>query len=317
MFFSAWYVLPAAFFLDFIFGDPDFSLHPIRCMGKAIEFSEPVFRKLPVSPIVSGGIMAVSLIIGTWAAVFFMLELFQDFFPFLETFFEILIVYFCIASRSLEAAAMEIYGILKQNNLEKARQKLSMIVGRDVSNLSETGTARAAVETVAENLSDGFIAPLFYALVGGAPLIMAYKMVNTLDSMIGYKNEKYLKFGKIAARIDDLANYIPARISVPVIALGAQLLSRKGKIALETANLEGENHTSPNAGWPEAAFAGALGVKLGGPSIYHGMKVAKPYIGSWFRGVKIEDIKKACDLLVLSSFLWFAAVWAIVIIFKH
>ncbi|QTA82460.1 Cobalamin biosynthesis protein [Desulfonema limicola] len=310
MFFSAWYVLPSAFLLDFIFGDPDFSFHPIRCMGKAIDSLEPVFRKFPLSLTISGGVFAICLISGIWLLTFFLVKTAGFFYPPLKAFLEIIIIYFCIAPHSLEKAGMEIYRILKQNNLPEARQKLSMIVGRDVTKLSETGAARAAVETVAENLSDGVIAPLFFAALGGAPLIMAYKMINTLDSMIGYKNEKYINFGRIAARIDDIANYIPARISVFLIALAAQILSQKGKAALKTAKLEGNKHTSPNAGYPEAAFAGALGIRLGGPNIYHGTRVEKPYIGKWFAEVKVEDIKKACDLMFLSSFLWFALVWA-------
>ncbi|MCP4219427.1 MAG: cobalamin biosynthesis protein CobD, partial [bacterium] len=185
-----------------------------------------------------------------------------------------------------------------------AKGKLSYIVGRDVENLSEDGIAGAALETVAENLVDGVVAPLFYAAIGGAPLAMAYKMVNTLDSMVGYKNEKYLHFGKASARIDDLLNYIPARLSIPVIGLAAQFLAGRGKDAIVTAIREGRNHSSPNAGYPEAAFAGTLGVRLGGPNYYDGVLVEKPYIGKKFGIVRAGHIKKACDLMILSSFLW-------------
>jgi adenosylcobinamide-phosphate synthase len=171
--------------------------------------------------------------------------------------------------------------------------------------------ARAAVETVAENLVDGVISPLFFAAIGGAPVAMAYKMANTLDSMIGYKNEKYLYFGRAAAWLDDVLNYVPARLSVPVIALAAQLLAGKGARAFETAVKEGANHSSPNAGLPEAAFAGALAVKLNGPNTYNGKLVDKPYIGVHFGQTKIEHIKRSCDLMMLSSILWLGIVWAI------
>ena len=159
-----------------------------------------------------------------------------------------------------------------------------MIVGREVKYLDNTGVVKATIETVAENFVDGFLSPLCFALVGGVPLAMAYKMINTLDSMVGYKNEKYILFGRVAAKIDDIANYIPARISLVVISFAAGLLDiRKGKRALLTGFKDGRLHKSPNAGYPEAAFAGALKIKLGGPNYYHGKLVEKPYIGSRFK----------------------------------
>jgi adenosylcobinamide-phosphate synthase len=185
------------------------------------------------------------------------------------------------------------------------------IVGRDVDDYQADGIARAAVETVSENLVDGVISPLFFAAIGGAPLAMAYKMVNTLDSMIGYKNQKYLYFGRAAAWLDDVLNYVPARLSVPIIALAAQLLDGKGARAFETAVKEGANHSSPNAGLPEAAFAGALAVKLNGPNLYNGKLVDKPYIGVRFGKAKIENIKQSCDIMMLSSILWLGIVWGI------
>jgi len=180
-----------------------------------------------------------------------------------------------------------------------------MIIGRDVASLSANGVKRGCVETVAENLVDGVIAPLFFAAIGGAPLAVAYKMVNTLDSMVGYKNERYVLFGKASARMDDIANYIPARLSVPVIALAAQLLAGKGRVALTTAVAEGGNHSSPNAGYAEAAFAGVLGVRLNGPNYYSGERVDKPWLGIRFsRETDIRHIRQACDLMFLSSLLW-------------
>ena len=162
---------------------------------------------------------------------------------------------------------------------------------------------------MAENLVDGVIAPLFFAAIGGAPLALAYKMTNTLDSMVGYKNEKYLLFGKVSARMDDIANYIPARLAVPVIALASGILTGKGSRAYQTAKTEGRHHTSPNAGYSEAAFAGAFGIKLGGPNYYHGKLVEKPYIGAEFGNVSPIHIKKSCDLMMLSAFLMLVFLW--------
>ncbi|WP_373501475.1 adenosylcobinamide-phosphate synthase CbiB [Desulfococcus sp.] len=306
---AEWLVLPAAFLLDFFIGDPQFAHHPVRCMGRAIEFFEPRFRKLPVPPTVSGGLFALSLILGTWALVALMFGAACVISPEFQILLEIIALYFCIAARGLSAAAGEIYGILRQGDLAAARSALSMIVGRETDRLSDAGVARAAVETVAENLVDGFIAPLFFFLLGGVPLAAAYKMVNTLDSMVGYKNDAYREFGKVSARIDDAANYLPARLSAPVIALAAQLLNRRGIPAFRMAANEGRRHSSPNAGWAEAAFAGALRVKLGGPNVYHGRVVDKPYIGGAFGDVTAKDIPRACDLLELSAFLWFVIIW--------
>lgn len=299
-----WWVLPAAFLLDFCIGDPQFAHHPVRYMGRAIAALEPRFRRLPLPLTASGGLFALTLIPGAWAAATLLLEAARAVSPLLRTALEILLLYFFIAARGLSDAAGEIYGILKRGDLAAARSALAMIVGRETDRLSEAGVARAAVETAAENLVDGFIAPLFFFLLGGVPLAAAYKMVNTLDSMVGYKNETYREFGKVSARIDDAANYLPARLSVPVISMAAQLLDGRGAAAFRTALKEGRRHSSPNAGWAEAAFAGALRVKLGGPNVYHGKVVEKPYIGGAFKEVSVSDIPKACDLLELSVFLW-------------
>lgn len=212
---------------------------------------------------------------------------------------------------------MDVSDALGQNRLGEAKKRVGLIVGRDVEELTEAGIARAGVETVAENLVDGVISPLFYAALGGAPLAMAYKMVNTLDSMVGYKNERYRHFGKFAARVDDIANFIPARLAVPIISFAAQILANRGGWTYRTAKAEGANHSSPNAGYPEAAFAGALGVKIGGPNYYQGHLVSKPYIGSGFGDVKLNDIRKACDLMILASLLWVGILWGFTICWAY
>jgi len=303
------YIIPAAFILDLIFGDPESMPHPVRWMGRSISVLEPRFRKFNVRLKTSGAILSIFLILMTWCLTLILVLSAQIIHPVLRTCIEILIIYYCISVRSLEKSAMEVYRLLNHGELGTAKKKLAFIVGRDVKKLSEQGVAMAAVETVAENLVDGVISPLFFAAIGGAPLAMAYKMVNTLDSMIGYKNEKYRDFGKAAAKIDDAVNFISARLSIPVISLAVQILSGRGRGAFKTAIKEGSKHTSPNAGYPEAAFAGGLGIKIGGPNYYGGQLVPKPYIGERLGKAKIEHIRKACDIMMLSSLLWITGLW--------
>jgi len=303
-FMSTWYILPAGFILDLIAGDPRRLPHPVRWMGTAIDAFEPRFRKISLNLVFSGTLYAAFLIISTWLLTYSAIGALGWIHPLLGSGLEIVLIFFCISARSLEAAAMEIYNCLMQNKVTQARQKVALVVGRNVDKYPAAGIARATVETVAENLVDGVIAPLFYAAIGGAPLAMAYKMTNTLDSMVGYKNETYFQFGKASARMDDLLNYIPARLSVLIISLASQIMSDMGKRSLKTAILEGAHHSSPNAGYAEAAFAGALGVKLNGPNYYHGKLVDKPFIGVRFGETLPGHIKKACDLMLLSSVLW-------------
>ena len=311
---SAGYILPAAFLLDLILGDPLWFPHPVRWMGQAICVLESHFRKIPVNLVFSGFLFSIFLILGTWSLTAIMLLLAQRVNPALSVFFEIIIIYCAVSVRSLKLSALAVNDALKRNDLTAARKAVSHIIGRDVDSLSETGVASGAVESVAENLVDGVISPLLFALVGGAPLAMAFKMINTLDSMIGYKNEKYLAFGKAAARIDDMANFIPARLSVPVIAFSAQILLRKGRVAFLTGVKEGANHTSPNAGYPEASFAGALGVKLNGPNYYGGNRIEKPFIGIRFKRPESFHIQKACDLMVISALVWLGIIWGAAIL---
>jgi adenosylcobinamide-phosphate synthase len=299
----SWMVITAAFALDMLLGDPQRFPHPVRWMGKAITIAEPWFRRLPGKGVFSGGLFAAALVAGTWALSGLAVGQSKQAHPALGFAVELMLVYFCLSVRSLNDAAVEIFNLLKLERTNEARGKVAMIVGRDVETYEAKDIARATVETVAENFVDGVLSPLFFAAIGGAPLAVAFKMASTLDSMVGYKNERYFHFGKVAARLDDVLNFIPARLSIPVIALAAQLLSRSGRRALRTALAEGANHTSPNAGRPEAAFAGALGVKLNGPNTYGGILVKKPYIGVRFREVQMDDIKKACGLMMLSSFL--------------
>jgi len=303
-FLSSWYVLAAAFILDLIIGDPRRLPHPVRWMGSAITAFEPRFRKISGRLVISGALYAAFLIVGTWLLTFIAVTALGWIHPFLRYGLESVLIFYCLSARSLEDAAMDILDCLVSNKIDHARREVDLIGGRDVDQYNEEGIARATVETVAENLVDGFIAPLFFAAIGGAPLAMAYKMINTLDSMVGYKNAAYIQFGRASAIIDDIFNYIPARISTLIIALASQILAGTGARSLKTAIREGTHHSSPNAGYAEAAFAGALAVKLNGPNYYHGKLVDKPYIGIRFGKTLPGHIKKACDLMLLSSFLW-------------
>ena len=301
---TPWYILLAAFVLDIVLGDPHHLPHPVRWLGKAIEILEPPFRRIHPILTFCGGVYAVFLILGTWLLTFLVLAAAHRVHPICKTLIDIILIYYVISIRSLDDAAMEVKKCLQKKQIQAAKKKVAMIVGRDIDKYNEDGLARATVETVAENLVDGVTAPLFFATIGGAPLALAYKMVNTLDSMVGYKNDTYLQFGKTSAKIDDVLNYIPARLTVPVVALAAQILARCGERSFMTAVCEGANHASPNAGYPEAAFAGALAVKLNGPNYYKGNLVEKPYIGVRFGPTSPGHIKKACDMMILSSFLW-------------
>ena len=306
-----WYILPAAFVLDLILGDSPSFPHPVRWMGKAIDFLEPYFRKIPGGLVVSGFIFTTFLVIAAGVLTWLVLQIAHWLSPYAKNGIEIILIYFCISARSLEKAALEIHRDLVAHKVMAARKKVAMVVGRDVDKYGEEGLSRATVETVAENLVDGVIAPIFFAAIGGAPFAMMYKMVNTLDSMIGYKNEKYISFGKVSARLDDALNYIPARLSIPIICLATEILSGQGKRSFRTAIVEGANHSSPNAGYPEAAFAGALAVKLNGPNYYGGKLVTKPYIGVAFENTLPEHIIKACHIMLLASGIWVAVVWGV------
>lgn len=298
-------VLFSAFVLDFFLKDPPDRFHPVVYMGHAVSILEKRLRRLSLPEGVQGGILAISLIAATWILVFIFIRLCHAAGPVWGNTASILTLYFTFSAAGLEKAAADVRHALEKGDIEKGRKRVQMIVGRKTESLDESGISGAAVESVGENFVDGFLSPLLFAVLGGPPLAMAYKMVNTLDSMIGYRNDTYIRFGKAAARIDDAANFIPARISVLFIALAAVLLSgaKAGFCSITTAATQGSLQKSPNAGYPEAAFAGALKIRLAGPAEYHGILVQKPYIGSGFPLPVLRDVKRACDLLMLSSLL--------------
>jgi adenosylcobinamide-phosphate synthase len=279
-------------------------------MGRLIGAAEPAFRRLPCGKKLGGAIFSVCLVAAAWAVARAGLLVSAALHPAVEAVFSVIVLYYTLAARSLADAAGEVYRALKVGSLALARQKVGAIVGRDVDALDRPAIARATVETVGENLVDGVLAPLFYAALGGPAWAVAYKMVNTLDSMIGYRNDAYAEFGMAAARLDDAVNFVPARMAVFFISPAAQLLAGTGSLSLVTALREGRNHTSPNAGYPEAAFAGALGIRLGGPSHYEGRRVPKPFLGKARGEAAAVHIPRACDLMLLATAIGFLTLWS-------
>lgn len=306
----AWWVIPAAMALDAALGDPRWLPHPIRWMGRCIELFESPARRW-IKPVrLAGTVFALALVLGCWMLSAALVQAAHGVHPLIGAVLDTVLIFYSISARSLHDAAMEIHDLLGDGRVDSARSRLDWIVGRDVAHYTSADIARAAVETVAENFADGVVSPLFFAAIGGAPLALTYKMINTLDSMVGYKNIRYHRFGWAAARMDDLVNWIPARLAVVFICLAARLLAAgRGRRSLHTAVAEGAHHSSPNAGYPEAAFAGALAVRLNGPNYYGGVRVEKPYIGVVFGRVRFHHMRMACELMGLASVLAGAAAW--------
>ena len=305
----------AGFFLDFIFGDPVWLYHPVRFIGKGISIGERLLRKREQTgeQAKEGRLIAVGAIL--WVCIaglsFLMplgiLILAQKLHPILRFVLETFWCYQIVAARSLCKESGRVYERLKEGDLPGARRAVSMIVGRDTENLSAEGVTKAAVETVAENTSDGVTAPLVYLMIGGAPLGFLYKAVNTMDSMLGYKNEKYLFFGRIPAKMDDIFNYIPARITAWFMIAAAYIAGLDGRNARRIYRRDRRKHASPNAAQTEAVCAGALRVRLAGDAVYFGKVYKKEFIGDDLRPVEPEDIKRAGRLMYVTAFLLLVA----------
>ncbi len=305
---TAWYIFFAAFVLDFFLGDPRKLPHPVVYIGRAIGFFEPRFRRFVINQFIAGVLFSVFLIVCTYFLALALVWSASRIHLFFGLGVQVLLLFYCFSVKSLKDAALAVAKPLGAKDLPTARRNLSLIVGRETRTLDEPGITRAAVETVAENFVDGFLSPLFWALVLGVPGAVAYKMVNTLDSMVGYNNDIYALFGRAAARIDDAANFIPARLAVFVIAAAAVFVPEaSGAGAVKTGFSQGRQHKSPNAGFPEASFAGALRIRLGGPGIYHGRQVDKPYIGAAFDDPLISSIGSACRLMQAAAVTGLAA----------
>ena len=299
--------LPAGFVLDLIFGDPRWLYHPVCLIGKLISLLEKGIRRIfPKSQKgeLAGGCLEVLLVCGLCFLVpFGILHVLYGWQPWLGFLLETFWCYQLLATKSLKTESMKVYDRLVNGTLEEARYAVSMIVGRDTKSLTPEGVTKAAVETVAENASDGIIAPMFYMAIGGAPFMFLYKGINTMDSMLGYKNDRYLYFGRCAAKLDDVANYIPARVSGWLMVAGTLFVGLDTKNAAKIYRRDRRNHASPNSAQTEAAMAGALDVQLAGNAYYFGKLYEKPTIGDAIRKVEAEDIPRANRLLYSTSVL--------------
>lgn len=275
-----------AYVLDLIFGDPVRLPHPIVYFGKAIAFFEKRMNKGDYR-LLKGAISALLLIAMVYVLFVALMHWSELVSPILTAVITGFFFFFGLANKTLIKEGVAVFKVVENEGVEAGRKQISRIVGRDTSQLSEQQIKKAALETMAENLSDGVVAPVFWFALLGVPGMMAYKMINTLDSMIGYKNERYIYFGRVAAYIDDVANYIPARLTALLMVLVA--CSYRG---VRFVFKYGNKHSSPNAGYPESALAGILNVQFGGSNVYHGQLVDKPFIGDNNRFLEYADIKR-------------------------
>lgn len=304
-----WAVL-GGFVLDAIFGDPAWLPHPVVLMGKAITALEKRLRaqfpQTPQGELCGGAVLAAVLPVGTFLITALVCRLAAALHPLAGLAVQMFWCAQALAAKGLAQESRNVYKELQKQDLPAARKAVARIVGRDTQNLTAEGVTKAAVETVAENASDGVIAPLLYMLLGGAPLALCYKAVNTMDSMVGYKNERYLYFGRAAAKLDDAANYLPARMAALLLAGAAALTGQDARGALRIWRRDRRSHASPNSAQTEAVMAGALGVQLAGPASYFGKLYEKPTIGDALRPVEPGDILRANRMLYAAGTLCMA-----------
>lgn len=292
------------FLLDLIVGDPQNPIHPIRIIGSLCKTVEKFFRSILKRYLKVAGLL-------TWILVVFIVFIFNYLLlkvtyrinPSVTMILGSVMIYFCISTKALKIEGLKVVEYVIKDDIEGARKQLSYIVGRDTKNLDKESILKAVVETVAENMSDGVIAPLFYAGIGGAPLAFLYKAVNTMDSMFGYKNDKYIEFGYFPAKLDDVFNYIPARLSGYFIVVVSFILGLDYKNSFKIYKRDKNNHSSPNSAHPEAAVAGALNVQLGGPNYYFGKLVEKQTIGDDREKIDINKVNNTNNILYCSAVL--------------
>ena len=307
---TVWAVL-GGFVLDALFGDPAWLPHPVVYMGKAIskleKFLRPRLPKTPQGELLGGAIVAFCLPVGTFLLTGLVCWGAARLHPLLGLAVQMFWCGQALAARGLVQESTNVYKELKKPDLPGARKAVSRIVGRDTAELTAEGVTKAAVETVAENASDGVIAPLLYMLIGGAPLALTYKAINTMDSMLGYKNEKYLYFGRVPAKLDDAANYLPSRLAALLWVAAAAFTHNDAKGAWKIWRRDRRRHASPNSAQTESACAGALGVQLAGPAYYFGQYYPKLTIGDALRPIEPEDILRANRMMYVASS--FALAW--------
>ena len=305
----------AGFVLDLLIGDPHFIPHPVRLIGSFISFLDKRLncdagyniseKKLNLIKYKRGMILAFTVIFATFAMSVIIIVAAYNINLYAGVIAEAVMTWQILATKCLRVESMRVYDALRTDGVDAGRRAVSMIVGRDTSVLDAAGVTRAAVETIAENTSDGVIAPMLYTAIGGPVLGFVYKAVNTMDSMLGYKNDKYMYFGRFAARLDDVVNFIPARISAYLMIAAAFIGGRHfdGKNAYHIFKRDRFNHASPNSAQTESVCAGALRVQLAGDAVYFGKLVKKKYIGDGLREIEYEDIKRANRLMYITAFL--------------
>ncbi len=298
------------FLLDLLLGDPYCLPHPIRLIGNLIVGLEKRLlnqneKRNEKRELRNGYLLVVIVIVLTVLVTALLLVGAYCLHPYLGVLVELIMTYQILAAKCLKVESMKVYKCLKSEGLVAARKAVSMIVGRDTAVLDEEGVTKAAIETVAENTSDGVIAPMLYTALGGPILGFFYKAINTMDSMVGYKNDKYLYFGRAAAKLDDIVNYIPARVSAYFMILASFLSGKNfnGRQAYKIYKRDNRNHASPNSAQTESVCAGALGVQLAGDTSYFGKVVKKPYIGDALRKAEYEDIKRVNHLMYLTAWI--------------
>jgi len=295
-----------AYVLDLIFGDPQNIIHPVQVIGKMISSGEKYLlgkrhesdRKYKFF---AGMILNITVISLTYGITYLIRRTSEN--SIIFTVAEIYLMYTVFSINSLAREGNRVYNILKEGNIERARKDLSYLVSRDTGTMDEKMIIRSTMETISENTVDGIVAPMLYMFLGGLPLSITYKAINTFDSMVGYKNEKYMDFGKFSAKLDDVANFIPARITGILIVIGSIILGYDYKNSLKVFIRDRKNHSSPNSGHAEAGVAGALGVQFGGRGSYFGKEVDKPVIGDKIKDFELEDIKKNIKIMYVASFL--------------
>lgn len=297
-------IIFAAFLLDVFLGDPVRPTHPIVLIGKLIEIIEQKLRRVSKTSTglkAAGVVLWFFTVILAYVATCSIIKSAYTLNTWLGHVISIWLTYTTLAVRNLADEALRIYREIKKNDINEARKRLSYMVGRDTQDMPVDEICRATVETVAENTIDGIISPLIYAFIGGAPLAMAYKAVNTLDSMVGYKNERYEYMGWFSARMDDVANYIPARIGGMLMLMAAAFMKLNTKRGVKTVLSDAKKHKSPNSGIPEAVAAGVLGIRLGGWNSYGGVLSFREYMGVSLREIQSEDIKTTVKLSFITA----------------
>lgn len=304
------------YIMDLIIGDPAFLPHPIRFIGLYINKTEKLLRKNEKKLKIKGLFLLIIVSITSFLIVYITINLLGKLNFYIGIVFQTIFIFQILATKSLFTETNKVYKALKNSDQAEAKKQLSYLVTRDCSRMDEVDIIRSTIETISENIVDGITSPLFYIFLGGAPLGMFYKAVNTLDSMVGYKNEKYIDFGYFSAKFDDVINYIPARITSVIIVLSSFFLKKDYKLAFKVLLRDRRAHSSPNSGYSEAPVAGALNIMLGGRVSYFGQIHNKPTMGDNIKDPSVDDIRSTHKIMFLTSFFFFLLCLGVLLLWK-